>query len=96
MLFLNGIKKNAVVYGQSVVDTVIGWIAIIGDNRLHLTSVRSRLSMASTISLGSSLISFGFSYFSILLQFLLSGISTWAVWAVRDTVAQQHLPSKPG
>lgn len=42
----------------------------------------------STISLGSSLVSLGFSYSSIPLQLLLSGISAWDVLAVRDTVAQ--------
>lgn len=42
----------------------------------------------STISLVSSLVSLGFSYSSIPLQLLLSGISAWDVLAVRDTVAQ--------
>ena len=73
---------------SAILVNVIEGIAIIRDNRLLWASVKSRLLMASSISLGSSLVSLGFSYSSILLQFLLSGISVWDVWAVWDTVAQ--------
>ena len=65
---------------SAILDNVIEGIVIIRDSRLHWTSVKPRLLIASSISLGSSLVSLGFYYSSIPLQLPLSGISVEDGW----------------